>query len=381
MNRCAGRERRLGFRHQLGASRLDPGAAAHDCQEAKGDPGGPDSSATHGTGDTSPEGRARRNLEGRSSELPQAGVFLALPSGRDLRYPRAPMPKQGWLWELVAERSLTALAAGSLEPVPNQPEQVIEGDFSFLLRTVGNFAKKAELGLVASPSAPNPFLPPDPNLVVTALGQSHIAVLSKYQVIADHLLVVTRAFEPQESLLTREDFQAAWCCLGGKDVLVFFNSGRLAGASQLHKHLQALPLPLGPGPRIPFEPMLDRVVFDGRVSRAVGLPFLHGLARLDPNWSQEEAVRSSYDLYRGFVQALGLLTNADHPSRPAPYNLLMTRQWLLVVPRKQEGIGSLSINALGFCGTLLVKDTNERSSLLAHGLMQALLDVGVPRSG
>jgi ATP adenylyltransferase len=257
-------------------------------------------------------------------------------------------------------------------PIPTSIELIQDGDLTFLVRVVQG-------AWPSPPAGHNPFLPPDPELVVAALGPSHWAVLNRYSVLVDHLLVVTQQFEEQESLLTLEDFRAAWKCLWQKDVLVFYNSGTDAGASQRHKHLQALPLPLAAsGPRIPLEPMLEPVVFDGQVSRTPGLPFLHGLCKLDPGWTEDEASQSSHDLYQQLLGALGL-RHASGPDRPAPYNVLLTREWLLIVPRSRERVETISINALGFAGQFLVKTESERDQLVEFGPLRALSLVGVAR--
>ena len=69
-------------------------------------------------------------------------------------------------------------------------------------------------------------------------------LLNKYNVVPHHLLIITRHFESQESALTQADFQALWTCLAEYDSLGFYNSGESAGASQPHKHLQTVPLPM-----------------------------------------------------------------------------------------------------------------------------------------
>jgi ATP adenylyltransferase len=279
------------------------------------------------------------------------------------------------LWQLVTERSEQASRAGALVPIPTKTEIVRDGGVSFLVRVVQSAWPSAAPGT-------NPFLPPDPALVVAELGPSHWAVLNRFSVLPEHLLVVTRQFEEQESLLTFEDFRAAWNCLWQKDVLVFYNSGAEAGASQRHKHLQAVPLPLAAeGPRIPLEPLLERVVFDGQVSRAPGLPFVHGLAKLDPGWTEEEAIHGSHDLYRQLVGALNLLGPPPSAPRPAPHNVLLTREWLLIVPRSRERFATISINALGFAGQFLVKDQSERQKLVEFGPLRALSQVAVLRGG
>ncbi len=285
------------------------------------------------------------------------------------------MLNRGTLWQQVTQRSEQALLAGALERVSTTTEVVADGDVTFLVRILESVWPYAALGT-------NPFLPPDPALVVTELGPSHLAVLNRYTVLPDHLLVVTRHFEEQESLLSLEDFRAAWACLWQKDVLVFYNSGPTAGASQRHKHLQAVPLPLlSTGPRIPLEPLLDRVVFDGQVSRAPRLPFVNAVAKLDPGWTEDEGARGSHDLYLQLVGALNLVGASSSPGRLAPYNLLLTRQWLLLVPRSRERFETISINALGFAGALLVKSARERQQLIDHGPLRVLAQVGMTRSG
>jgi ATP adenylyltransferase len=56
-------------------------------------------------------------------------------------------------------------------------------------------------------------------------------------------------------------------------------------------------------------------------------------------------------------------TTAGNSPPAASYNLLVTRQWLLWVPRSQEFFEGISINALGFAGALLAKDTVQLALL------------------
>jgi hypothetical protein len=41
------------------------------------------------------------------------------------------------------------------------------------------------------------------------------------------------------------------------------------------------------------------------------------------------------------------------------YNLLLTRQWMLLVPRRHECFAGISLNALAFAGALLTRDRQE----------------------
>jgi ATP adenylyltransferase len=43
----------------------------------------------------------------------------------------------------------------------------------------------------------------------------------------------------------------------------------------------------------------------------------------------------------------------------APYNLLLTRRWMMLVPRTREHFEEISINAMGFAGSLFVRNEKE----------------------
>jgi ATP adenylyltransferase len=90
--------------------------------------------------------------------------------------------------------------------------------------------------------------------------------LNKFNIIDHHLLIVTRTFKEQETWLTLQDFEAMWACLNEIDGLVFYNGGKTAGASQRHKHLQLVPLPLvEEGLKIPIEPAIASVIFQDSI--------------------------------------------------------------------------------------------------------------------
>lgn len=56
----------------------------------------------------------------------------------------------------------------------------------------------------------NPFLPYEEALWVSHLSDSHTLLLNKFNVVAHHTLVVTRAFESQQDPLNASDLGATW---------------------------------------------------------------------------------------------------------------------------------------------------------------------------
>lgn len=75
--------------------------------------------------------------------------------------------------------------------------------------------------------------------------------------------------------------------------------------------------------------------------------------------------------------------DADYPSGPPSYNVVLTLNHLYLIPRRQEEhvlaeTGErVSINALGFAGMLLVKSEKELEAVSKEGVLKILRDVGV----
>jgi ATP adenylyltransferase len=222
----------------------------------------------------------------------------------------------------------------------------------------------------------NPFLPPEPALFVSDVSSTHLAVLNKFNVIEHHLLIVTRRFEHQETLLNESDFAALWRCLEEFPSLGFYNGGTVAGASQAHKHLQLVPLPLADtGPHIPMQPLLRSSSPIGRVGVCDRLPFRHAFVRLEPQAPHSDML---CELYSAMLQTVGLdpVERPDGVYQSGPYNLLVTAEWMLLIPRSKEFFDAVSINGLGYAGSLFVKDQQQVALIEQHGPMSGLTEGG-----
>gem|GEM_PF-1980580 len=199
---------------------------------------------------------------------------------------------------------------------------------------------------------------------------------AEFNVLADHALIVTRSFEEQESLLGSADFAALADCLDQIDGLCFYNAGAAAGASQRHKHLQLVPIPLGEGPeRIPIERLfeVDSLCSEAASPRRSALPFRHALIRVDDCLAASTGTRAAE------FEARYHQLRADAVCEwPQPYNLLVTREWMLLVPRACESSHGIGVNALGLAGALFVRDREQHALLASLGPMRLLRDVTFP---
>ncbi|CAM4380609.1 ATP adenylyltransferase family protein [Corallococcus exiguus] len=272
------------------------------------------------------------------------------------------------LWPRTLDVTRHALETGALQPIATEARTVPVAGTEFQVRVLGRVALKERKRPAPSGSEPfNPFANPEPDLVLGDVAPAHVCLLNKFNVVEHHLLLVTRAFESQDALLTPADFDALSTCLEGLDGLAFYNAGETAGASQRHKHLQLVP-PLGPDRlRAPVEALFPVLPGPGRVVAAESLPFAHLLAGLGP-WGAPGQGARMLAAYRLLRDALGL---AEH----APYNLLVTRDWMLLVPRSRAEHLGVNVNALGFAGSLLVRTPEQFDAVAALGPLELLRQV------
>ena len=294
------------------------------------------------------------------------------------------VPK-GTLWNALLRAAERALSTGALLPIPTEYEFVEDGGVRFFVRTLTSLARKDEERKKQEREGRrvNPFLPYEEDLFVADISETHVAVLNKFNVVEHHLLVVTREFEDQESLLTIADFEALWACLQEYDSLGFYNGGEAAGASQRHKHLQVVPLPLAPeGPAVPVESLFSEAQFRGKMGTIPGLPFLHVFARLGAAGPIPVTAEKTFALYRDMLRHVGMKgPSGNGPEKQSgPYCLLVTRQWMLLVPRSVEFFEGISINSLGYAGALLVRHRKQMETLKRCGPMKALKSTSVQKN-
>jgi ATP adenylyltransferase len=287
----------------------------------------------------------------------------------------------------AARVSGRARAIGVLEPIATRLEVVEAGGVRFQLRVMDSIRRREaatarQRGQAARGAGSDPFAPCDPDLLIGDLGDRHRCVLNKFPAFDNHLLIVTRDFEHQQRLLTVADLQALWMALAGMDGLAFYNGGPTAGASQPHKHLQLLPLPLAEGePPVPIAATFGRARWRDGVGRVAGLPFAHALARIPEGLEADphQAAVASLGWYHRLLAAVGLSRRPGQTTQAGPYNLLMTRRWMLVIPRRHDDWRGCSVNALGFAGSLLARDQQELDRIRAAGPLALLAHTGTPR--
>lgn len=230
------------------------------------------------------------------------------------------------------------------------------------------------------------FANPEPALIVSKL-KHHTLVLNKFPVSKRHMVLFTNTFRAQSEPLSPEDFSALWTCLRAVDALAFYNCGDKSGASQPRKHMQLIPLlsiednietaVRGAGAGSITAPPVEALVLRARTGPASTVParspftlpefrFAHAVCSLgsDPYaLHADSAGELLCSTYRTLVAAAltGVPPVAD--GSPHSLSLLLTRSWMLVVPRSSGEFGGCAINSVGYAGLMLVKPSRTATPM------------------
>jgi ATP adenylyltransferase (5'',5''''''-P-1,P-4-tetraphosphate phosphorylase II) len=294
------------------------------------------------------------------------------------------------LWAVVLRRTRDALASGALQPIETTTRAVDQSGIRFIVRVASNLrrkdaARRREIDAAKrTGSRINPFLPYEAAMFVADLSPTHVCLLNKFNVLEHHLLIVTRAYADQETLIDKDDFVALCRCMAQIDGLGLYNAGSDAGASQPHKHLQLIPLPLSEaGPPVPIAPALDILPAQApEVTTVPAFPFRHSFSRLEPTLfeSPDAAATEVWETYRRLLAVMGIGESGDGDGRQTQaYNLLLTRSWMLLVPRSRAAFAGVSISALNFAGSMFVRSEDELRVIAEAGPLAVLAGVSCPR--
>ncbi len=278
-------------------------------------------------------------------------------------------------------KSAKAIELGALHSIQTQVKIIEHQGHRFTIRMLENLQKKnlaatntansdtnyqAQTNERATDRPTNPFLPYEEALFVCNLSNTHLCLLNKFNVIENHFLIVTRKFEEQNNLLTGNDLAALAFCLAEIDGLAFYNGGKIAGASQRHKHLQMIP-----DDHFNHEGIVTPLTSQPADGCHPALNFKHQFALLRNDQGHSPSAKQLEDTYQTMITTLSI-AKPGQLELTIPYNLLVTRNWMLLVPRKEETFRGIGLNALGFVGTLLVKNLDQLEILENEGPMAAL---------
>lgn len=221
----------------------------------------------------------------------------------------------------------------------------------------------------------NPFLNPDPEFVLSPVGESHSLLLNKFCVCRPSLLLTTRLFAPQTNALDATDLTATWAVLErlGSSYYAIYNCGFEAGSSQGHKHLQIFPYPTKED--LTFELFPSQAKSTTEVSSDIpNVPYKHFALRLP-------TAAGPKDLVASHERLLVKMRESQQEAAAGPdHNVILTQDWICLIPRSHNGSEKgAPANASGIIGLVWVATEEERDAWRTLGPVDHLRYLGIPR--
>ena len=139
-----------------------------------------------------------------------------------------PLPSPELL-HIVSKASRIAQQNGYLVSFESQQKCIASKGSRFMATLALNLSQKPKPKM--GKALRDPFLLPFARGAhVTDLHGDYRILLNKFNVVANHILIVTRHFEPQTAPLTVKDFAVAMDVVRAMHGLCYFNRGPLSGA-------------------------------------------------------------------------------------------------------------------------------------------------------
>lgn len=213
----------------------------------------------------------------------------------------------------------------------------------------------------------DPFLPPfEEGQFIAEISNTHNLLFNKFILTKYHLLITTKIFEAQTVPLNFHDFYAFIKAMKAIDGFGFFNFGEGSGFSVPHKHLQVLPWKNSTYSI--FELIKQRVKEKTLIGGSNEGSFLlkefkfkHVIRLLDLH-NEEDLDKCAEHLLMTHKKSLNDL---DNSAQKIPYNMIVTEEWMLIALRsKEKALDSISFNAMGYSGSILVKDEKDFQTMI-----------------
>ncbi|KIW90993.1 uncharacterized protein Z519_08776 [Cladophialophora bantiana CBS 173.52] len=289
----------------------------------------------------------------------------------------APLPPD--LEELSLAKFDDQVAKGQLIYEPSTAETLEDQGFKLNFQFVPHLRRKP----ITPSDAPerktgqghNPFLNPNPEEILSAVGPSHLLILNKFSVYRPSLLVITRHFAPQSDGLDRNDLSAAWAILKHfkQQYMVIYNCGFESGSSQGHKHMQLWPYP--------DERELGFQLFPNTVESTVNVtdnipnvPHKHFVLRLPTDVDANILVKAYEKLLRKVQQS------HEQASGGTDYNVILVKEWMCLIPRRHSGLErGAGANSAAMLGLVWIAIEAEKDIWNSSGPAEYLKYLGIPR--
>lgn len=248
---------------------------------------------------------------------------------------------------------------GIIHHGPSTAVNLTDHGFPFELRICPSWAKKplsVDDALPTEEDKPVPELfgpgsdiyKSHPDQVIGMINNTHVLALNIYPVFRpQYLLLAANSYRRQDEPMDLEDIEASWSFLRTVRLphYVMYNCTKEAGCSRYHKHTQILRKPEKSGPYA-----TDFEFFPDVQGKEIQVPYVYFLHRFEnPTSVTGTALFDIYlDLLSKCRTVLGIAVNDKEAL--CPHNVLLVKEWIIVIPRRRGNFSGTGANSAGMLG-------------------------------
>ena len=221
----------------------------------------------------------------------------------------------------------------------------------------------------------NDIVKSHPDQVVGYINNTHILALNAYPVFRpQYLLLRNNSYRSQDEPLDLQDVAAALSFLGSvtDPYYLFYNCTKFAGCSRYHKHLQIVKTPEA------AESNPDAFkFFPDRRNPGVHVTYRYFLHYFEsPESMQSTSVRR---LYLAMLRRCTRILWIDEEDRATlcPHNMVLTRQWIIMIHRRTNDYQGVGANACGRRGLPMMSSQETQQEWIDVGPAKILSELGV----
>lgn len=216
------------------------------------------------------------------------------------------------------------------------------------------------------------------SLIISKIGNgAYWLLFNKFNVFRPQYLILhVDDSRRQGEMLSVEDLAISASLLQGAQTphYVIYNCGREAGCSREHKHLQVFPKPgMDEDGHDMFRYFEDA---SGQGPADIPMvPFKFFLHRFEQGeLDHPERAKEVYDDFvRKSKELLGISRDAGY----CPHNVVMIKEWIMVIPRVKANVEGASANSVGMMGLLWTTKEEMVDKWKALGPARVLREIGV----
>jgi len=284
----------------------------------------------------------------------------------------------------IRQKVTQATLSGDLKTLYSDRYTISDGSLEYSVN-VKRATVTSERPMNLTPGLPpkDPFMPPHEQDWNSRYSNDYTLLLNKFNVMNNHVLIITKHFESQFAPLSGSCLQVMHEVVVDADGFGFYNAGKEAGPSQSHRHMQVV---TRADNALPF---YDLITESSKKSE-IGVPFSseqfkfrHSICQI----AQETADPASFlSWYNACLKHSSLLPvpmigdRVDLNGPINPHNVLMGINWLMVVPRTLADLHEIPGNGLNFIGSFYIRNQSQFETLKTISPMNVLIQLGVSSS-